>query len=300
MAVFCGVIGYLLGPVAIDYEQSQLAVVLFTLASLTPMCILLFVWMAFEDQHTLPNWLWGLICLNIALEIAVHVFYDMTETISTFMRVMQIIEIGLTIFSLVLLWKGKEEDLVEKRAKLRNLSILGITVLTLLILFLHLVMGHLVPAGFELFFMIAVFALTLTINLAILKLNPSGLITADSKPTIFESQDPQILSLLERMKDERLYADHDLRVAKLADMIGLPEHQLRKKINNQLGYRNFNQFVNQYRIEEAGQRLNQEPTIPVLSVALDVGFRSISSFNTAFQAKFGVSPTQYRQSTVST
>jgi AraC-like DNA-binding protein len=97
------------------------------------------------------------------------------------------------------------------------------------------------------------------------------------------------------MQDERLYADHDLRVAKLADMVGLPEHSLRKKINKQLGYRNFNQFVNRYRIEEAGQRLNKEPTIPVLSVALDVGFRSISSFNTAFQSQFGMSPTEYRR-----
>jgi len=101
------------------------------------------------------------------------------------------------------------------------------------------------------------------------------------------------------MKDERLYADHDLRVAKLADMMNLPEHSLRKKINKQLGYRNFNQFVNQYRIKEAGQRLNEEPTIPVLSVALDVGFRSISSFNTAFQSQYGMSPTEYRRQSYS-
>ena len=211
------------------------------------------------------------------------------------MRVMQVQEIFLTLFALSLLWRGKEEDLVEARSKLRNWSILGIACLTLVITFMHLVTAHLIPDGFELFFMIAVFGLTLAINFAILKKNPTGQMTALGKPTIAESQDPQITSLLERMEDERLYADHDLRVAKLADMIGLPEHRLRKKINKQLGYRNFNQFVNQYRIEEAGQRLNQEPTLPVLSVALDVGFRSISSFNTAFQTQFGMSPTEYRR-----
>jgi len=96
------------------------------------------------------------------------------------------------------------------------------------------------------------------------------------------------------MRSERLYADHDLRVASLASMLNVPEYKLRKKINQQLGYRNFNQFVNRYRIEEAGVKLREDMRKPVLSIALDVGFRSISSFNTAFQAQFGVSPTKYR------
>lgn len=293
--LFIGVVGYLLAPVADAKSQIELTAFLFTLASLTPMFILLFVWVAFEEQHTFPSWFWGLISVNILLEIGAHAFYTMNGTISSYMRVMQLVEITLVVIALILLWRGKEEDLVETRAKLRNWSILGIASLTLLILFLHLVTAHLVPDGFQLFFILAVFALTLSINFAMLKINPSGQITAHGKPTIIESTDPLITNLLDRMQDERLYADHDLRVAKLADMVGLPEHRLRKKINKQLGYRNFNQFVNRYRIEEAGQRLNKEPTIPVLSVALDVGFRSISSFNTAFQSQFGMSPTEYRR-----
>ena len=101
-------------------------------------------------------------------------------------------------------------------------------------------------------------------------------------------------TLLHRMKNERLYADHDLRVAGLAQLLGVPEYQLRKRINQKLGYRNFNQFVNRYRIAEAGERLLENTQTPVLTIALDVGFRSISSFNTAFQAQYGVSPTRYR------
>ena len=296
--IFIGVIGYLLAPLADARSQTELAGFLFTLASLTPMFILLFVWVAFEEQQTFPSWFWGLISLNILLEIGAHTTYSMSGTISIHMRIMQLVEMSLVILALILLWRGKEEDLVETRARLRNWSILGIASLTLLILFLHLVTAHLVPDGFELFIMFAVFALTLSINFTILKVNPSGQITAHGKPIIVESKDPLITNLLDRMQDERLYADHDLRVAKLADMVGLPEHRLRKKINKQLGYRNFNQFVNRYRIEEAGQRLNKEPTIPVLSVALDVGFRSISSFNTAFQSQFGMSPTEYRRQSI--
>ncbi|NIM18801.1 MAG: helix-turn-helix domain-containing protein, partial [Candidatus Latescibacteria bacterium] len=39
-----------------------------------------------------------------------------------------------------------------------------------------------------------------------------------------------------------------------------------------------------------------EPRTPVLTIALDVGFRSLSSFNTAFRAHYGKTPTGYRRS----
>lgn len=295
VALFSGVIGYLLGPVANDHQHYGLASILFTFASLTPMFLVLFIWIAFEEHQAFPPWVWVLIIINTCLEITSHSIFFIAGDVPAFVRVMQIVELSLAILALILLWQGKEEDLVETRAKLRNLSILAIASLTLLISFLHLVTAHLIPDGFELFFMVAVFSLALSTNFAILRKNPGGQIMAHGKPIIVESQDPQITNLLERMQKERLYADHDLRVAKLADLVGLPEHRLRKKINQQLGYRNFNQFINRYRIEEAGQRLNQQPTIPVLSIALDVGFRSISSFNTAFQSQFGMSPTEYRR-----
>jgi AraC-like DNA-binding protein len=116
----------------------------------------------------------------------------------------------------------------------------------------------------------------------------------ETTPIKTKSDDPLIKELLKKMRTERLYADHDLRVGSLASLMNIPEYKLRAKINQQLGYRNFNQFVNQYRIEEASEKLLDNARLPVLSIALDVGFRSISSFNTAFQQQFGVSPTKYR------
>ena len=138
-------------------------------------------------------------------------------------------------------------------------------------------------------------------NLTFIKMNPNLILVGDPKELVIseKADDPIIDELLRRMQDERLYADHDLRVASLADIVGIPEYQLRQKINQNLGYRNFNQFVNRYRIEEAGQRLVEDSRSPVLSIALDVGFRSISSFNTAFQTQYGVSPTKYRSDALS-
>jgi len=115
------------------------------------MFIVLFVWVAFEEQHTFPKPFLVLIFIYIVLETGSHWMWHYTGPgpIPTFMRVMQVVEIGLTIFALILLWNGKEEDLVETRAKLRNLSILGIASLTLLILFMHLVTEHIVPDGVD-------------------------------------------------------------------------------------------------------------------------------------------------------
>jgi len=144
-------------------------------------------------------------------------------------------------------------------------------------------------------------AITFLGNLGFIRMNPKLALVGDPKELVTSTtiSDPVVDQLLTSMKEQRLYADHDLRVASLAEKIGIPEYQLRKKINQNLGYRNFNQFVNRYRIEEAGERLLIETRTPVLTIALDVGFRSISSFNTAFQTYFGVSPTQYRIQTLS-
>ena len=100
------------------------------------------------------------------------------------------------------------------------------------------------------------------------------------------------------MDDGQTYSDHNLRIADLAATLRVPEYQLRRTINRSLGYQNFNQFVNHYRIEAAARRLIAEPRTQVLAIALDVGFRSISSFNTAFRAQHQMTPTDYRRNTL--
>ena len=57
------------------------------------------------------------------------------------------------------------------------------------------------------------------------------------------------------MNDQRLYRREKLTVAKLADELGASEHQLWAAINQSLGYRNFNEFLHHYRLDEAAARL---------------------------------------------
>lgn len=79
-----------------------------------------------------------------------------------------------------------------------------------------------------------------------------------------------------------------------ADALNVPEHKLSRLLN--LYYdKNFNEFVNYFRIEEAKERLLNEAKTTVTVVAFEVGFNSIASFNRVFKEMVGVSPTAYRK-----
>lgn len=101
---------------------------------------------------------------------------------------------------------------------------------------------------------------------------------------------------LQKVMSEGFYRTEKLTIQKLSKKINLPEYKTRALINQTLAYRNFNDYINQLRIAEAGERLIAEPETPILNIALDVGYRTLSSFNRAFKEIFEKSPTSYRQS----
>ena len=72
---------------------------------------------------------------------------------------------------------------------------------------------------------------------------------------------------------------------------------MRRVINRGLRFRNFNDFLHTHRLKEAAERLGdpQLQRIPILTIALEVGYGSIGPFNRAFKERFGVTPTEYRR-----
>jgi AraC-like DNA-binding protein len=113
-----------------------------------------------------------------------------------------------------------------------------------------------------------------------------------------EAGDQKLVDALMRlMGDERIYRHDNITIGTLATKLGIPEYRLRRLINQRLGYRNFNVFLNNHRIEEAKAALS-DPTqaeVPVITIAMDAGFQSLGPFNRAFKATTGVTPTEYRR-----
>jgi AraC-like DNA-binding protein len=113
-----------------------------------------------------------------------------------------------------------------------------------------------------------------------------------------EPVDQRLVAGLEQvMTVERAYRQDGLTIGALAQRLNLPEHRLRRLINQALGYRNFNSFLNYYRIAEAKAALADasQSEVPVLTIALDTGFSSLGPFNRAFKAETGVTPSEFRR-----
>lgn len=97
------------------------------------------------------------------------------------------------------------------------------------------------------------------------------------------------------MQDQRPYLDSGLTLQDLADLVAISPHNLSEVINTQAG-KNFYDFINQYRIEEAKRRLRDPKyaNLTILAIAGDAGFNSKATFNAFFKRYTGITPSRYR------
>lgn len=201
-------------------------------------------------------------------------------------------------------------DLVEERRRLRLFIVVTGVTYTVAMLAARLASpsGRLSPL-LALVDVAAMLAMVAVIAGHLLRLGPSELFplaepapsAAEPEPAAPTGPDPaeeRLAQLLERtMAQERAYRDEGLSVSTLATRLAVPEYRLRRLINQRLGHRNFNAFVNGYRLAEASTALAdpQRRELPVLSIALEAGFQSIGPFNRAFKAATGLTPTEFRR-----
>ncbi len=98
------------------------------------------------------------------------------------------------------------------------------------------------------------------------------------------------------MEQEKAFAAESITLKNTADELGLSVHQLSEIINKKLG-KNFNSYINDYRINEAKEMLINEPDRSIISIGTAVGFNAVSSFTTVFTRIVGCSPREYRRIT---
>lgn len=96
------------------------------------------------------------------------------------------------------------------------------------------------------------------------------------------------------MQIEKLYLEPNLTLADLSKQIGINSAVLSYTINNGFG-KNFNDFVNEFRIEAVKEKLKNggAENLTMIGIAFDCGFNSKATFNRAFKKFTGVSPKEF-------
>jgi AraC-like DNA-binding protein len=210
-------------------------------------------------------------------------------------------------------------DLVEERRRLRNVLIVVIALYSTVIIASEILFPH-GGGGVTLSLGISagLLALTLVFAVVLLSVNQSGPLIpfglsapqplpaaarVPSAETAFavrsdRDEDARLLAGLRRlMEHDKAYREEGLSIGGLAARLNIAEHALRRLINQRLGHRNFNAFLNGYRLDEVTAALGDpsQDAVPILTIALDAGFQSLGPFNRAFKSRTGMTPSEFRR-----
>lgn len=121
----------------------------------------------------------------------------------------------------------------------------------------------------------------------------------DLDGNVFNVNDNHILfdEINELIVHNKLYLEADISLSMLSKKLK-KSSQLISSVINQHAMRNFNDFINYYRIQDAKTMLlhRESEKYTISSVAFDMGFSSLSSFNSAFKKFEGTTPSAYRKS----
>jgi AraC-like DNA-binding protein len=274
-----------------------------------------FVQALFDDDYALrPMHLlaWFAVAALSALNCAV-VAGSATIIAPVTMGVQRAIPLVFAILAALAAAKNWRTDLVEPRRRLRAFIVIAGSVYTVLLLIARLSspQGRL-AGGTAMADVLVLLLIIAVVTFRMLKLGHLDLFPLPAPPVQKQATTPDlsppvpaagageatlVLALQKLMQDERHYRSEDLTLAGLAGKMQIPEYRLRRLINQQLGYRNFNAYINAFRLDEACAALADpaQQDVPVLTIALTSGFQSIGPFNRAFKTATGLTPTEYRK-----
>jgi AraC-like DNA-binding protein len=272
--------------------------------SAAPGCFWLFARAWFNDERKVGWPSWMLIIGTMALQI-VHIYVVTHRSESRFLIdvALRAVWVSFALAGLWVAWKGRADDMVESRRRLRFWFVLAIGGFVLLVSVMGLITNDLPSPNFGFVSVnLGIPILTTALCAAMFGIRRDDLFVATEPatppepPVDDEAQDRLALRLQTHMQSERPYRDETMTIAKLAGQLGEQEYRLRRLINGRLGHRNFAAFLNGYRLDEVKAALAdaEQREVPILTIALDAGFGSLGPFNRAFREAEGMTPTAYR------
>lgn len=272
-----------------------------TMAVMAPAFFWLFVLSVLDDEFQWRHWMAVPPAVAALLFLSCIPFPAFQDT----SRLLEFaLSLGLMTHVMIRLRMAMADDLVVSRWRFSRTLAKLIPVIALAICIVATLEGlriHTPWTG------LGVAAMTLAINitlaLTLSHLRESLVRRAPASPQVqapteeLPAADRIDLGHLRDLMEQGAYLTDGLTIGALATRMNLPEHRLRKLINQGLGYRNFAAFLNDYRIEEAQRRLAEPALVhtQITQLAFELGYGSVAPFNRAFRERVGMSPREFRE-----
>ena len=116
------------------------------------------------------------------------------------------------------------------------------------------------------------------------------------KETLMEGLIVDEYKIIQRLilyfESHKPYLNKDLKLADVSKQIYTNRTYLSRALNQRLS-KNFNQFVNYYRVKEACNLFLENPLIKINEMSMQSGFKSLSSFTTAFSLNMRYTPAEW-------
>ena len=279
---------------------------------------MIYCFLIFQEQQKFPTVLAIIFALQVALDLLLTILYtdviaatDLPSVIpllSTLLDILMLFFVGCAIYWTL---KGWRADLVEDRRVLRWFIIGMQGGLIFTVVFVEnflLANGSSANATVQALIVYVIAFLMLGMLLVAIRFDYVSLgqvirkvvkLGEESKGRAVATFDAESFNAV--FREGHMYREAGLTIAMLAKKLELPEYRLRAFIHQKLGFRNFNAMLHQYRIEDASVALSDKAnqSDSVLTVALSVGYQSITPFNNAFRQIKGVTPSEFRKKSAS-
>jgi AraC-like DNA-binding protein len=221
----------------------------------------------------------------------------------------RLVPLLFAISSLWAVWANRDADLVAARRRLRWVLLGGSLCYVLVTASLRLTLGSgtLPPQWAILDSLLLLIVTSLSLYLVLREANlftdwlPKVSVpreTAAIASSAWIETDRLKIPLIEAwVQQEKAYRRADFQLTDVATALGLPEYRARKLIHEGLGFRNFNAFVNHYRLQEVKAKLSDPhfQNESILNLALEAGFGSLAPFNKAFKLQEEMTPSEFRR-----
>lgn len=268
-----------------------------------PFSFWLFSKALFDDEFVWSRKFW---ILTLVAPLVLNILYRLNDEGSLdFYRHFKVIPYLISVVFIILAiyesMKNKENDLVLSRLKKRNVFVIFSSFLALFSVYFFFVKEPMkLPVEFELIQNMIISIFILLFFHSQFEYKKLFVENSSSKTTnnLGANEDIQkrIIDKLQMVfENEKIYTNEGITITWLSEKLNEKEYLVRRAINGELGYTNFNSFLNHYRIVESCKLISESQfrELTFQEIAFQMGYQSVATFNRAFKNEIGITPSEF-------